>query len=101
MFRDVRLSDYTSTDKRYESESTASQPQLNGLRLKVKIIRSSGKGRVSWFGVRRAIKPEDTGRGDEFALHFRIGICPGKRPLRNEIDYLLIAEQDIRSRLAP
>ena len=77
----------------------ANQPQLSGLRLKVKIIRSSGKGWVCWFGVRLVIKAEGARRCDEFALHFKVGFSPGKRPPGNEIDYLLIAEQDIRAKL--
>jgi hypothetical protein len=82
-----------------ELASMANQPQVSGLRLKVKIIRSSGKGWVCWFGVRPVIKAEGASRCDEFALHFRVGFSPGKRPPGNEIDYLLIAEQDIRAKL--
>jgi hypothetical protein len=83
-----------------ELASTANTPPLSGLRLKIKIIRSSGKGWVCWFGVRRAIKAEGACRCDEFALHFRVGFSPRKRHARgNEIDYLLIAEQDLRAKL--
>ncbi|PYT71485.1 MAG: hypothetical protein DMG39_12960 [Acidobacteria bacterium] len=77
------------------------KPQLSGLRRKIKIIRISGYGLVYWFGVRRVIKPEGASRGDEFALHFRVGFPPRKRPPGNEIDYLPIAEQDIRADHAP
>lgn len=62
----------------------ANKPQLGGLRLKVKIIRSAGNGWVRWFGVRRVIKAEGASRGDEFALHFRVGFAPCKRTPGNE-----------------
>jgi hypothetical protein len=83
-----------------EFASRANKPYMSGLRLKVKIIRSSGKGSVCWFGFRRVIKAEGTGHCDEFALHFRVGFSPRKRrPRGNEIDYLLIVEQDKRAKL--
>jgi hypothetical protein len=95
----VREPHYTSTLKLCELASTANKPQLSGLRLKVKMINSSGSGWVCRFGVRRVIKPEGASRCDEFALHFRVGFPPRKRPPGFEIDYLLIAEQDIRAKL--
>jgi len=90
---------HTSTHKMCELASTDDKPQLSGLRLKVKIVRSSGKGWGCWFGLRRVIKAEGASRCDEFALHFRVAFSPGKRPPGNEINYLLIAEQDIRAKL--
>jgi len=58
----------------------ANHPQVSGLRLKVKIIRTSGEGWVCWFGVSLMIKAEGASRCDESALHFRVGFSPGKRP---------------------
>jgi hypothetical protein len=75
------------THEMCELTSTANNPQLSGLRLEVKIIRSSGKGCVCWFGVRRVIKVEGPSRLDMLALHFGVGFSPRKRRLRgNEID---------------
>ena len=71
----------------------ANQAHVSGIRIKVKIIRSSGKGWVCWFAVRPVIKAEGASRCDEFAIHFRIGFSPGKRPPGNEIDYLLIVSK--------
>jgi hypothetical protein len=51
--------------------SMSNKSQLSGLGLKVKIVRSSGKGWVCWFGVRRVIKAEGASRCDEFALHLQ------------------------------
>jgi hypothetical protein len=99
-FAEVAEPHDTSTHKMCELASTANKPQLSGLRLEVKIIRSSGKGWVCWFGVRRVIKAEGASCCDEFALHFRVGFSPGKRrPRGNEINRLLIAGQDIRAKL--
>src|SRR5271170_5966606 len=86
---------------RRPNASMACKPQLNALRLKVKVITNSGYGSVCWFGGRLLIKPEKASRGDKFAFHFRVGFPPRKRPLGVfEIDYLPIVEHDIWADLA-
>ena len=83
-----------------ELESMANEPQLSGFRLKVKEIGNVLYSSLCWFGGRLVIKPESASCGDKFAVHFRVGFSPRKRPPRNEIDYLLIVEHDVWANLA-
>src|SRR5215468_1652195 len=90
-----------------ERASLANKPQLSGLQVKVKVIRTAVYESTffvcSGSILGNMMEPEDAGGGDEFAFHFRVGRPPRKRPtgqIRNENDFLLIVEQDIRAGLA-